>query len=105
MNSLAQAVIQSEHPGSLGVAIICGVALEEGWSVGVRPTGPKCLRDQSVPPITGCRQTPHTEGSEPIDSGTLRSGEIASDGSTLHHGAADGLGPSDRTHRVAPWIF
>ena len=33
-NSLAPAAIQSEHPGSLGVAIMCGVALDE-----VAPSG------------------------------------------------------------------
>ena len=47
-NSFAPAATQPEHPGSLGVAIMCGVALEEGWSVGcVRPVR-GVLRDRSV---------------------------------------------------------
>jgi len=42
--------VKPEHAGSLGIAIMCGVALEEGWSVGCVRLVRVVLRDRSVPP-------------------------------------------------------
>ena len=59
-NSPAPAAVQPEHPGSVGVAIMCDVALEEGWSFGGIRLVRGVLRDRSVPPIMGAGTVLHS---------------------------------------------